>query len=180
MSWVGGFGSAYGAEAMLFAEASGARAGHGGIMRFIMVDEIIELEPGRSIRAVKTFDPAQELFEDHFPGFPVVPGVLLTEAMGQAAAKCIRAEDPSRGWPILGQIRSARFLDWVRPGQRCELAAELKSSQSRLVTARGEVIIESKTVASAELLFTFVPDETFAPGYRDEQLARFLAARGAD
>lgn len=148
-------------------------------MRFILVDEIVELDPGRTIKAVKTFDPAEELFADHFPGFPVVPGVLLTEAMGQAAAKCIRAEDSSRGWPILGQIRSASFVDWVRPGQRCELRAELKTSQPRLATASCQVTVEGKVVARAELLFSFVSADSFAQDHEDEVLARFLAARDA-
>ena len=61
-------------------------------MRFLMVDRIVSLEPGVSIEAEKTLDASEELFRDHFPGFPVVPGVLLTEMMAQAAGKCVDAE----------------------------------------------------------------------------------------
>ena len=54
-------------------------------MRFVLVDRFLSVEPGRSATALKTFPPDDPVFDDHFPGLPVVPGVLLTEAMGQAA-----------------------------------------------------------------------------------------------
>ncbi|MCK7480556.1 MAG: hypothetical protein M0C28_27495 [Candidatus Moduliflexus flocculans] len=66
-------------------------------MRFLFVDRILKLEPGRSIEAERVFPGDLEFFRDHFPGFPVVPGVLLTEMMGQAAAMCLNAETPERG-----------------------------------------------------------------------------------
>ena len=56
-------------------------------MRFVLLDRVISLEPGRSIHAVKTMPEDEELFLDHFPGFPVVPGVLLVEMMAQAAGQ---------------------------------------------------------------------------------------------
>ena len=66
-------------------------------MRFIFVDEIIELQPGEHIKAIKTISSGEEFFRDHFPGFPVVPGVLLTEMMAQAAGKCLDAQRSARG-----------------------------------------------------------------------------------
>jgi 3-hydroxymyristoyl/3-hydroxydecanoyl-(acyl carrier protein) dehydratase len=61
-------------------------------MRFVMVDRILSMVPGKSIEAIKVMPPSEELFQDHFPGFPVVPGVLLTEMMAQASGKCLYAE----------------------------------------------------------------------------------------
>lgn len=148
-------------------------------MRFILVDEILDLEPGRSIRAIKTFSPDEEFFADHFPGFPVVPGVLLTEAMAQTAGKCLYSGDPARGWPMLGQIRSASFLRFVRPAESCTLAAQIKSSQAQLATAQCQVEVAGNVVARAELLFSFVPMDTFADGHEDAVLKRYRARLGA-
>ena len=142
-------------------------------MRFILVDKILEMTPGRTIRAVKTLSPAEELFQDHFPGFPVVPGVLLTEMMAQAAGKCLFAEDPKRGRPMLAQIKVASFRDWVRPGEEITLVGEIRSSRPQFAAASCHAEVHGHLVCSAELLFSFQAASNFAEGYRDEVLERF-------
>jgi 3-hydroxyacyl-[acyl-carrier-protein] dehydratase len=144
-------------------------------VRFILVDRIRELEPGRRIRADKTLAPEEELFRDHFPGFPVVPGVLLTEMMAQAATKCLDAEGRPRGKPMLAQIRSASFRKWVRPGETAEIVAIIQSSHDNLATARCHVEVAGREVCSAELMFAFVPRQLFAADWRDSVLEAFLA-----
>jgi 3-hydroxyacyl-[acyl-carrier-protein] dehydratase len=144
-------------------------------MRFILLDRICALEPGASIEAEKTLPPDEELFKDHFPGFPVVPGVLLTEMMAQAAGKCLDAERGASGRAMLAQIRSASFRAWVRPGDKAEIHASIVSSRDELATAKCYIAVNGRRVASAELLFTFVPSETFASDARDELLEAFLA-----
>jgi 3-hydroxyacyl-[acyl-carrier-protein] dehydratase len=148
-------------------------------MRFQLVDAILELEPGKRVVAIRDVSPDDDYFADHFPGFPVVPGVLLTETMGQAAAKCLDAERRPRGKAMLATIRSATFRDWVRPGARLTLFATIKINRDELATAECRADVEGKTVAQAELLFSFVPFATFGEGYRDEVLDRFLAERQA-
>ena len=95
------------------------------------------LEPGRCIEAEHFFSAELDFFQDHFPGFPVVPGVLLTEMMGQAAAKCLDAEgrEKERGKAILAQIRSASFRDWVRPDERALIRAEIRTNRPEYATA---------------------------------------------
>jgi len=144
-------------------------------VRFILVDEISELDPGKRVRAIKRVAFDEDYFSDHFPGFPVVPGVLLTEMMGQAAAKCLLAEDPNRGRPMLAQIKSASFRDWVRPGQTVTLVAEVKVSRPQFATAFCQALVGDKPVSSAELLFSFIANDQFAPGSHDEVLETFLA-----
>ena len=138
-----------------------------------MVDEILELAPGKSIKAVKHIAPDEDYFRDHFPGFPVVPGVLLTEMMAQAAGKCLAAEDLSRGRPMLAQIKAASFREWVGPGMTVILIAEVKVSRPQFATANCRAEVNGQAVCSAELMFTFVPGDRFAPGYRDEVLERW-------
>jgi 3-hydroxyacyl-[acyl-carrier-protein] dehydratase len=143
-------------------------------VRFILVDEILELVPGKFVKAVKTFSPSEELFRDHFPGFPVVPGVLLTEMMAQAAGKCLNAEGTARGLAMLAQVKSAAFRDWVLPGQTSSIFCEIGSSRSQYATASGRIEVEGRKVCSADLMFAFVPASRFDAGYRDEVLDRYL------
>lgn len=144
-------------------------------MRFILVDEILAMTPGASIRASKFISPEEDYFRDHFPGFPVVPGVLLTEMMAQTAGKCLDAELPDRGRSMLARIDSARFTDWVRPGSTAIISAEIRASRPEFAKARCQVEVDSRVVATAELFFAFVPRSRFAAGLRDEVLESYLA-----
>ena len=154
--------------------APAASSTEGITLRFILVDEILELTPGREIIAQRRISPDEEFFQDHFPGFPVVPGVLLTEMMAQAAGKCLYAEDTARGIPMLAKITSASFRDWVRPGQVAILRGHIRSSRPEFATADCQVDVENRQMADAQLLFTFLPRERFGAGYEDVVLTRFL------
>jgi 3-hydroxyacyl-[acyl-carrier-protein] dehydratase len=147
-------------------------------MRFILVDRILELRPGEMIRASKHISAYEEFFRDHFPGFPVVPGVLLTEMMAQAAGKCLDAEKKPRGKAMLAKIVSANFRDWVRPGEDVLIHAEIRTNQDSVATANCYVEVAMKKVATAELLFSFVPLERFARDYVDEVLESYLERKG--
>ena len=148
-------------------------------MRFLFVDRILDMVPGTSIEAEHVFAAGEDFFRDHFPGFPVVPGVLLTEMMGQTAAMCLDAESRTtgRGKAMLAQIRSASFRDWVKPDEKAGIKAEIRSSRAEFATASCWVDVGGRRVCSAELLFSFLPLGSFAPGYRDEVLESFLASR---
>lgn len=146
-------------------------------MRFHLVDRIVSLAPGASIEAEKTLPSSEELFQDHFPGFPVVPGVLLTEAMGQAAAKCLIAGARERGKPMLAEIRNAKFRTWVRPDELVRLLATIERDDAKYAIAKCHAEVGSRRVASAELMFVFMPSSQFAANDRDEVLERFLATQ---
>ncbi len=143
-------------------------------MRFILVDEIIELVPGKNIRASKTMDRNEELFLDHFPGFPVVPGVLLTEMMAQASGKCLEAEDTKRGKPILAQVRNASFRKWVRPGEKAVISCTVKISKTTHAVTSCFIEVKQSKVAQAELFFSFMDFKQFSPDYLDTVQEGFL------
>lgn len=144
-------------------------------MRFILIDKILELTPGESVRAIRFVDPSDDYFRDHFPGFPVVPGVLLTEMMAQTAGKCLDAERRPRGKAMLAKIRSASFRKWVTPGQTVTLSAVVKSNDERFATVDCKAEVDGAKVAQADLLLSFVTVDTLADGYRDELLEEYLS-----
>lgn len=144
-------------------------------MRFLLVDRILSLDPGLYIEAEKTLPASEELFQDHFPGFPVVPGVLLTEMMAQAAGKCLNAQRLPRGNAMLVEVRNARFRIWVKPDEAIRLHARIESNQEAIALAKCHAEVAGKRVCSAELLFSFMPVSGFAAGHRDEVLESFLA-----
>jgi 3-hydroxyacyl-[acyl-carrier-protein] dehydratase len=146
-------------------------------VRFVLIDRIEQLVPGESVVAARVVPPDEDYFQDHFPGFPVVPGVLLTETMGQAAAKCLDAERRPRGKAMLARILSASFRQWVRPGEELKLSATIVSNEERFATAECRAEVAGRTVAQAKLFFSFMPTDTFAPGFRDAVLEDFLAGQ---
>lgn len=148
-------------------------------MRFVLVDRIISLAPGESIVATRLIRPDEEYFRDHFPGFPVVPGVLLTEMMAQTAGKCLDAQRSPRGKAMLARILSASFRQWVRPGDEVWLHASILTNDERYATADCQCKVGEATVAQAKLFFSFLPITDFAPDIRDEVLEAYLAGREA-
>lgn len=148
-------------------------------MRFIFVDRILDMVPGKRILATKFIAPEEEFFRDHFPGFPVVPGVLLTEMMAQAAGKCLDAVQSPRGRAMLIQIRSAHFRQWLCPGNQATIHAYIRANLQQCAAASCHIEVDNRRIADAELLFCFVPAEKFAPGYQDPLLAEFQTRNSA-
>lgn len=144
-------------------------------MRFILIDRIVSLTPGQNIVAARHVRPDEDYFRDHFPGFPVVPGVLLTEMMAQTAGKCLDAEQRPRGKAMLARIMSASFRQWVRPGDEALVHATITANDERYATADCQVEVDQRSVAQASLFFSFLAAGNLAEDFRDELLDDFLA-----
>ncbi len=95
-------------------------------MRFTLIDRIVELEPGVRITAIKSLTMAEEYLADHFPQFPVMPGVLMVEAMTQAGAWLVRtSEDFAHSMVVLREATNVKFGQFVAPGQTLTVVAEM-------------------------------------------------------
>ncbi len=124
-------------------------------MRFILVDRIVELEPGVRITAVKNLTMAEEYLSDHFPQFPVMPGVLMLEAMTQAAAWLIRAtEDFAHSMVILKQAGNVKYGQFVEPGQTLTVTAEILKMGDRDTRLQARGTVGGRTTVSGRLVLT--------------------------
>ncbi len=96
-------------------------------MKFVLIDRITELVPGERISAVKALSLAEEYLADHFPRFPVMPGVLMIEALVQASAWLVRAtEDYAHSLLLLAEAKNVTYKSFVSPGQVFEVAVHAK------------------------------------------------------
>src|SRR5438876_1359839 len=95
-------------------------------MQFTLIDRILALEPGRSIVAIKNLTLTEDYLADHFPGFPVLPGVLMLETAAQAAAWLIRiSEDYAHSVIVLKSAKAVKYGNFVTPGQQLTVEAEI-------------------------------------------------------
>lgn len=121
-------------------------------MRFQLLDHIVELQPGRSITAVKRLRAEEEYLLDHFPRFPVMPGVLMLEAMHQAAGWLIYATDDfSHAAILLEEAKNVNFRGFVEPGQVLRVEAEIASRDGDRTVVKAAGSVEGDEVVKAKL-----------------------------
>ncbi|HEY4308496.1 MAG TPA: 3-hydroxyacyl-ACP dehydratase FabZ family protein [Pirellulales bacterium] len=122
-------------------------------MRFTLIDQIIDLTPGEKITAVKNLSLAEEYLADHFPGFPVMPGVLMLEAMTQASAWLIRAsEDFAHSTVVLQEARNVKFANFLQPGQTLTITAEILDQDDRRTRLKAAGHVDGSLNVSARLV----------------------------
>jgi len=120
---------------------------------FLWVDRILA-EDNDTLVAEKDIEPSLPLFAGHFPGQPLLPGVIITEALIQAGALLVAARG-EKGTPILNRIRSARFRREVRPGDRLTLKVRLLSVDAGFFTISGRATVVGETVCNIEFVCCF-------------------------
>jgi 3-hydroxyacyl-[acyl-carrier-protein] dehydratase len=121
-------------------------------MRFSLVDKITALEPGKSIAAVKNLSLAEEYLADHFPGFPVMPGVLMLESLVQAGAWLMRyTEDFRYSTVLLKQARAVKFNSFVSPGNTLVVNAAVQSWDEGQCVLKGTGTVNGESAVSARL-----------------------------
>ena len=130
---------------------------------FLLLDRVIELEPGQRVVALKNVTFNEPFFQGHFPGHPVMPGVLLIEAMAQAAGMLVKLSEPNehgkRSIFYLVKVDKARFNRTVVPGDQLRLEVEHKRRMRNMSQFWGRTVVDDKVVAEAEMLCAEVDAE---------------------
>jgi 3-hydroxyacyl-[acyl-carrier-protein] dehydratase len=122
-------------------------------MHFRLIDRIVELKPGSSITAIKHLRPDEGYLADHFPRFPVMPGVLMLEVLFQASMWLVRrSEDFSYAAVTLQEARNVKFSDFVQPGQNLVVTAEIIKKQGSLITLKAQGTLENSTAVNGRLI----------------------------
>lgn len=127
---------------------------------FLWVSRILECEPGVSVVAELDVDPDLSLFQGHFPGYPVLPGVIIMEALAQAASCCLLAqEDKASSLGFFAGIDKAKFREQVRPGDTIRLEANITRNSSRMCVAEVKAYKGDKLCAQAIQKYVLAKNE---------------------
>jgi 3-hydroxyacyl-[acyl-carrier-protein] dehydratase len=122
-------------------------------MRFTLIDHIVKLEPDDQITAVKTLTMAEEYLADHFPHFPVMPGVLMLEALTQSAAWLVRvSEDFAHSMIVLKEARNVKYGQFVEPGQTMTITARITKQDDRETRFSARATVNGRTTVSGRLV----------------------------
>jgi 3-hydroxyacyl-[acyl-carrier-protein] dehydratase/UDP-3-O-[3-hydroxymyristoyl] N-acetylglucosamine deacetylase/3-hydroxyacyl-[acyl-carrier-protein] dehydratase len=121
---------------------------------FLLVDRVKELQPGRSIVALKNVSVNEPFFQGHFPDRRIMPGVLIVEAIAQAGGILLfhSIPDPEHKFVVLSKIINAKFRRPVVPGDQLMLEAEILKLKSRFCHLKGRATVEGEVAAEGELI----------------------------
>lgn len=117
-------------------------------MKFDLIDYVDSLDDGR-IEAVKAVTSAEEYLGDHFPGFPILPGVMMLETLVQAGRRLLRETGRSGRW-VLQEARNVRYGGMVRPGETLRVQVEIKKDQDTSVTFLGSGTVGEQTAVQGK------------------------------
>ena len=122
-------------------------------MKYCQLDRITSLQPGVRLTAERTLRDEEEYLKDHFPRFPVMPGVMMLEALQQAAMWMIRTGDDFRTpLVLLREVRGVKFGDFLSPGETLEITAESIKTVGNRTTVRAAAKKQGRTTVSARLI----------------------------
>lgn len=121
---------------------------------FLLVDQIVECEPGKRAVGIKNVSVNEPFFQGHFPDYPVMPGVLIIEALAQVGAVIVLGLEENRGkLAFFAGIDKVRFREQVKPGDVLRLEVEMIRVKGSIGKGKGTARVGDKVVAEGELMF---------------------------
>ncbi len=137
---------------------------------FLLVDRIIEFEPNQRIVGLKNVTINEPFFPGHFPGVPIMPGVLILESMAQVGGFLVfkAAEDRAKKLVFFSGVENARFRRPVRPGDQLRIEMTVLKIKSRIGKLHGKAYVDGQIAAEAEIMFSMVSRDDFAEAAANE------------
>jgi len=121
-------------------------------MKFVLIDKIVSLEKGKKLTAVKSVSLAEEYLADHFPTFPVLPGVLLLEGLVESASWLVRmTQDFACSMVLLEQARNVKYKSFLAPGSQIEYTVEAKTIEENVSSFVGHGVSEGQEIVEARI-----------------------------
>lgn len=140
---------------------------------FQLIDRIVALDrAGLTITCQATVPTASTIFEGHFPGYPLMPGVLLIETMAQASGWLVVAANRFERMPFLAAVKDAKLRTFVTPGQILNVSAELKHDGSGYAITQASIVASGKTICESALTFSVTP-------FPNDEMSRHMRDRAA-
>ena len=120
-------------------------------MRFILIDKVVSLEAGRQIKTVKNVSLSEEYLSDHFPTFPVLPGVLMLEGLIESATWLVRCtENFTHSMILLEQARNVKYKSFLTPGTQVEYTIEAKTIEENVSSFTGFGLSQNERIVEAK------------------------------
>ncbi|GGF60905.1 3-hydroxyacyl-ACP dehydratase [Azorhizobium oxalatiphilum] len=125
---------------------------------FKMIDRVVSIDPGlETIHCQGLVPHESSIFDGHFPGHPIMPGVLLIEAMAQTTGWLVLARNRFDKMPFLATVKEAKLRTFVLPGQNLDLYSHIQHEGSGFVVAHTKALLDGKPICNAELVFRVLP-----------------------
>ncbi|HXI21025.1 MAG TPA: 3-hydroxyacyl-ACP dehydratase FabZ [Gemmatimonadales bacterium] len=121
---------------------------------FLLIDRVLEIVPGSKIVALKNVTINEPFFQGHFPGHPIMPGVLIIEAMAQAGGLLLMDQIPDRDRKVVYfmALDNVKFRKPVVPGDQLRMEVEMLQFRGKVARMKGTALVDGKVVAEAEML----------------------------
>ncbi|MEK5444801.1 MULTISPECIES: 3-hydroxyacyl-ACP dehydratase FabZ [Fredinandcohnia] len=121
---------------------------------FLLVDRILEMEDGKRALGIKNVTANEEFFNGHFPGYPVMPGVLIVEALAQVGAVAMLKKEENKGrLAFFAGIDNCRFKRQVVPGDQLRLEVEITRLRGSIGKGKGIATVDGELVCETEIMF---------------------------
>jgi 3-hydroxyacyl-[acyl-carrier-protein] dehydratase len=148
---------------------------------FLLIDRVLEYEPAKRVVAIKNVTMNEPFFQGHFPGYPIMPGVLVVEAMAQSGALIMLAalEDRESKLAVFTGIEKAKFRRPITPGDQIRFEVDVLSMRSRAGRIQGKAYVDGKLVCEATLTCAVVTREREQKAHGDTPAAETTPAETA-